>query len=326
MNTSQFTGYQAAITSAAFYLQPGAGFLQVEGADRIAFIQRQTTNYLNLLPSTGCLTTILTSPNARILDVFRLIYQGDTLGIITLPGHAESTFRYLKSRIFFMDKVSVTNISSEFAHIDLEGPGAARWLLEIGIEHAPKLDEVVDGNLGGSLIRVLGQPGLCGAGYRLLIPSLARRSLESALKASGVAPLDAETYDVLRVEASLPASRTELNEDYTPLEVGLGWAISDKKGCYTGQEVIARQISYDKVTQQLIGLRLSSAVQAGERVWADGKLVGKVTSSAHSPRFGEIALAILKKPFHLPGTDVFVGDAQTSSFPAIVSILPNRAQ
>jgi len=326
MNSSQLTGYQAAITDAAFYLQPQAGFLKVEGADRVAFLQRQTTNDLKLLASMGCLTTILTSPNARILDVFRLIDEGDTLGIITLPGHAESTFRYLKSRIFFMDKVSVTNLSSEFVHIDLEGPGAARWLPEIGIEQAPKLDEIVDGNLEGSPLRVLGQPGLSGAGYRLLISSLARTSLESALRAFGVAPLDADTYDVLRVEAGLPSARTELTEDYTPLEVGLGWAISDKKGCYTGQEVIARQITYDKVTQHLVGLRLSAAAQAGERVWAYGKPVGKVTSSARSPRFGEIALAVVKKPVNLPDTEVFVGSAQDLSSPATVSALPIYAQ
>jgi folate-binding protein YgfZ len=101
----------------------------------------------------------------------------------------------------------------------------------------------------------------------------------------------------MRVEAGLPAAGAELSEDYTPLEAGLAAAISSTKGCYTGQEVLARQITYDKVTQHLCGLRLTRRAQPGGRVWApDGSPVGRVTSAATSPRFGEIALAVVKRP------------------------------
>lgn len=322
MGTSELTGYQAAISSAAFYLQPKAGYLKVEGTDRIAFLQRQTTNDLTRLALKGCLTSILTSPSARILDMFRVIDEGDSLGTITLAGHAESTLRYLKSRIFFMDKVSVVDLSVEFAQIDLEGPGATKWLTELGIGIAPKLDEIVSVDMDGLPLRILGQPGLSGQGYRLLVPAAAQPSLENTLNGLGIAHLEEEAYQALRVEAGLPAPGTELTEDYTPMEIGLDWVISDKKGCYTGQEVIARQITYDKITQQLVGLQLSSPAQPGERVWSDGKPAGKVTSSARSPRFGEIALAVLKKPFHLPNTEVFVGSAPDLSSSAIVSVLP----
>jgi folate-binding protein YgfZ len=137
-----------------------------------------------------------------------------------------------------------------------------------------------------------------------------------------LAPLQDQTYQILRVEAGIPAPRAELTEDYTPLETGLGWAVAEGKGCYTGQEVIARQLTYDKVTQHLVGLRLNRSAQPGKRVWAEGKPAGAVTSAVHSPRFGEIALAIIKRPHHQAGTLVHAGDTEAQSIPATVTSLP----
>jgi folate-binding Fe-S cluster repair protein YgfZ len=106
------------------------------------------------------------------------------------------------------------------------------------------------------------------------------------------------------------------------LETGLEWAVAGGKGCYTGQEVIARQMTYDKITQHLVGLHLGNSARPGQRIWADGKPVGIVTSAVRSPRFGEIALAIIKRPHHQAGTLVRVGDTDTLSLPATVSSLP----
>ena len=79
-------------------------------------------------------------------------------------------------------------------------------------------------------------------------------------------------------------------------------AVSGNKGCYPGQEVIARQLTYDKVTQRLVGLRLDEPVAPGGRLLAEGKPVGVITSAAVSPRFGAIALGVVKRPHHEVGT------------------------
>jgi folate-binding protein YgfZ len=265
---------------------------------------------------------VLTSPSARILDVLRLWEEPDTLKVITLPGHGRATARYLKSRIFFMDKVSLVDLSAEFAQIDLEGPEAMEWLTRLGFTRAPELDEVMTGDFGGTTLHALGQPGFTGVGYNLLIPRQAVTGVITALDELMLARLTDETYHVLRVEAGMPASRAELTEEYTPLEAGLDWAISDSKGCYTGQEVIARQITYDKITQRLAGLHLDSPAQPGERVWVEGKPAGSVTSTAGSPRFGEIALAILKRPYYEPGNSVRVGNLEQQASLARVTKLP----
>ena len=100
----------------------------------------------------------------------------------------------------------------------------------------------------------------------------------------------------------MPYCEAELTEDYTPLEIGLGAYVADDKGCYTGQEVIARQTNYDKITQRLVGLEMASETQPATRLWAEGKSVGKITSTARSPRFGHIALAVVKRPYDRVGT------------------------
>lgn len=319
---SEFVGYEAARSSATYYVQPEAGTIRLEGPDRQAFLQRQSTNDLNRLAPGRSLVTVLTSPLARTLDVLRLWAEPEGLIGITLPGQSGSTVRFLKSRIFFMDKVSVTDLSADYAQIDLEGPQAAQYLIGLGFERAPGMDEVLFGNRDGETLRLASQPGFGGTGYRLIIPIQVATAVQSALDEMHVVRLSVETYQLLRVESGLPAPRAELTEDYTPLETGLEWAVAEGKGCYTGQEVIARQMTYDKVTQHLVGLRLGSRAQPGERVWAEGKPAGVVTSAVHSPRFGEIALAIIRRPHHQSGSLVQVGNSQTQSTPATVSGLP----
>jgi folate-binding protein YgfZ len=161
---------------------------------------------------------------------------------------------------------------------------------------------LLPGRLEGAELCVIGRRGLTGAGYRLLAPSNAAQLVLDRLEQSGAARLAPETYELLRVEAGIPQAGHELVEDYTPLEVGLDWAISGSKGCYTGQEIIARQITYDKVTRQLVGLRPEAPVEPGERVLSSGRAAGAVTSAVISPRFGPLALAVVRRPHHEAGT------------------------
>jgi folate-binding protein YgfZ len=315
-------GYQAALAGAVYRLVPTPGTLRIQGEDRLAFFQRQTTNDVSQLTPELTQVTVLTSPAARILDVLRLLLDGDSLDAVTLPGHGAATAQYLKSRIFFMDKVRLFDLSEEIAQIDLEGPAAAECLPSLGLERIPNPDELITANIDGIPLRVINQPGLAGRGYCLLILNAVRDLITAALIQKGAKLLPESTYHVLRLEAGLPSPGAELIEDYTPLEVGLNWTVAENKGCYTGQEVIARQITYDKVTQRLAGLRVDAPASPGARVWAEGKPAGVITSAAQSPRFGQIALGVLKRPYHQPGTRVQVGDSEGKSFPGIISNLP----
>lgn len=298
-------GYEAAIHQSAYYPQTTAGYLRIRGEDRQAFMQRQSTNDIRLLKPEGSVTTVLTSATARILDLLTLVHEAEAIGAITLAGRSEETSRFLKSKIFFMDKVSVEDASQEFTQFDLIGPEVSQVLQHVGLSQVPSGDEVVSGEVAGVEIRILRQ---FGSRYRVLTPAQDWEAIGAILNKAGAIELSPEAYGILRVEMGVPETGHELTEDYTPLETGLDWTVSGDKGCYTGQEIIARQITYDKVTRQMVGLSLSGKVEPGARVstLVDNKNVGEITSYAHSPRFGHIALAVVRKPHHDPGTEMVV--------------------
>lgn len=317
-------GYQETHTGTVFFPQWDAGYLRISGQDRVDFIQRQSTNDVHALSPGGSIQTVLTSSTARILDVLRLVSEDEAIAAITLPGYAEKTARYLKSRIFFMDKVKVEDASSSIIQLDLEGAQAAQFLQEAGIPQPPRPDEVVAGEIEDIPVRIINQKGLVGTGFRLLGNQESGAELIAALLRREAVQLTPESYNVLRIEAGLPAAGQELTTDYTPLEANLREAISNNKGCYTGQEIIARQITYDKVTQHLVGLHPDAPVYSGARILAEGKPCGTVTSAVQSPRFGLIALAIVKRPYHQPATHLSVesNDENGNAIPARVTGLP----
>lgn len=310
-------GYTASLEGAAYYPLPEPGFLRIRGKDRTAFLQRQTTNDVRLLEPGFALLTVLTDPAARILNVFTLLLdpgEDEAIGVVTLPGQAAQAARFLKSRIFFNDQVSLEDRSADSLQLELEGPQAASVLAGLGGLEPPAPGQVSRVDFEGDLLSVIGPGAFPGFGYRLLGARKIETRLLARLQALGAEPLSPEAYLARRVEAGIPAPKAELREAFTPLETGLEQAVSSTKGCYTGQEVLARQITYDKVTQRLTGLKLEAEVVPGQRLWAEGRPAGELTSSANSPRFGRIGLAVVKRPFFAPDTRLFLD--QTGTEPA----------
>ncbi len=296
----------------AFY-RTWSGYIRVTGDDCRDWLDRQSTNDLCALAPTRAVRTVLTSPTGRILDVLTVLDEGDALGLVPLPGYAERTLRYLRGRIFFMDKVTVTDAGDEWAVLFCDGDDLSPVAAALGLERWPALDEVVTFRVGETLGRAVGVPGVMGSAGLLLVPVQETSAIKAALEAAGVSPITEEAYEVLRVEAGLPGPGRELTEAYTPLEVGLNDLIAEGK-CYPGQEVIARQITYNKVVRRLVKLRLEAAVPEGAEVRVGDKAVGTVTSSVISPREGPTALAVLRRPHDEPGTrvDILAGDTSTT--------------
>ena len=307
-------------TNTAFYEQEKPGYVRIAGDDRYAFLQRQTTNDINLLSPERSLVTVLTSPAGRILDVLWVIDENEAFGVLTLPGQGKQTFNFLSSRIFFMDKVSLVDASQEICQIDLLGPGASEFFCELGAIRSPQDNEILTIKIAQVPVRILFQRN---TGHHLLIPKESCHQVLNELENNGAAPLSPESYEIIRIETGLPAAGHELTEDYTPLETGFQWTVSDNKGCYTGQEVIARQVNYDKITRQLVGLLMSDVSQIGDILYPLDKEqpVGKITSIALSQRFGTIALAIVKRPFHQPGNEL-VTHGEDQSITAATTALP----
>lgn len=310
---------------ATCYRVPDPGYLNIFGDDPIPFLQRQSTNDLRMLQAGRTQTTVLTSPTGRILDVFTVFYATElqsepALGVLTLPKHAEKTERYLKSRIFFMDRVQIQNRSLEYVQLELNGPSIHELFLRNGLTALPEMDYIISHRLENISFLMMGQAGFSGKSYRILIATELAPLLMRWLKEIGVEMIASTEWDLLRIETGLPGEG-EMNEEFTPLEVGLSQFVAEDKGCYTGQEVLARQVTYDKITRKLVGLRTDDLVQTGDPVALEGKPVGKVTSAAFSPHFGAIALAVIRRPYFESGMQLEVASWR-GNISARVSDLP----
>ena len=310
---------------AVYYPLVSAGILRLTGRDRLPFLQRQTTNNINQLSAETGQVSVLTNAAARILDVFFIFIspEGDeSLFLLPLEGKADATARYLKSRIFFMDQVTLTNESPAYCQFIVDGCQAADALKRAGFTTLPMTDGIQHAELDGLPVFLIGWRGLNqpGPAFRLVAPAQSADNLQRVFQQSGMLSLDYDTREILRIESGLPAAASEISEEYTPLEIGLGYAVSDNKGCYTGQEIIARQITYDKITRQMVGLRLDQPVEQGSEVFAEDRSVGKVTSAALSPRLGPLALAVLKRPYFTPQTQVVVKQGEQTIRAQVVEL------
>ncbi len=310
----------SAALPATFYRHPDAGMLLIAGEDRVDFLNRQTSNDVRRLAPNQAVMTVLTSPTARIEDVLWLVERAEGIGAMTLPGRGSRTYRALRGKIFFMDRVTVTDLSAETCQFDLGGGEADRILQALGWA-APQPGEVAHGDWGEGAVTVAGGWSAGVGRFRLVAPAVAADALAEALAQAGAQPLTAEAYEVRRVEAGQPGPQGELTEEYNPLEAGLEHAISHNKGCYTGQEVIARQVTYDKVTRRLVGLRLAQTAPAGARLLQDGKPAGELTSIVVSPRFGPIGLGYVRRPYGEPGS-ALTAAAEGTEVAATVAALP----
>ena len=309
--------YEALRLGAAIQRRPDHGALILRGADRLDFVQRMTTNDVVALGPGLSAVTVLTSPTARILFVFTALPWDD--GLLLLPARGESVAlaRHLRSNIFFMDKVTVEDVSDGYQRLRVMGPQAGGRLAQAGFD----LTNAHDGDwIDIDGVIVVKQERYDVPGYEVLIPTAVGDDPLARLMESGIIDLqDKRAYHARRVELGRPLPGFEATADYNPLEVGLAWTCSETKGCYTGQEIIARQITYDKVTRSLVGMCCDQLLEAGASlVDSEGKSVGVVTSAVFSLALAApIALAIVKRPHNQPGVQLMAGDS-----PVTVVALP----
>lgn len=300
--------YTTLIAGAALQMRPAHGVLVLTGEDRVDFVQRMTTNNVAVLAPGQSAVTVLTSPVARILYVFTVMAQAEALWLLPAGEDVAQLSRHLRGQIFFMDKVKVEDRSDAVRRMRLMGPGAAALLQGAGLP-APEAESFAESDG----IYILHQTVFDLPGYELVVPAASADDVGRRLMAAGAVALTGDAYTSRRVELGRPAVGSELTEEYSPLEAGLAWACADNKGCYTGQEIIARQITYDKVTRTLAGLRSDGAVSAGAEVMFEGRSIGRITSAAYSPALdAPIALAILRRPHNAVGAVVEVEGRQAT--------------
>jgi folate-binding protein YgfZ len=302
----------AARRGAAFFDESFRGRLWIAGRDRAKFLQGMVTQDVKALaPGEGALACALTI-KGKIVSDMRVFSLADAFFLDLPEGRAGPLATHFR-KFVIMAQVAIEDVSDRFAALAIEGP-RARAALEAALgTQLPDLAPLGIAALPEGLF--LARVSISGApGFRLFAPREAAPALAAALIAAGALRISAMAADWLRIEGGTPAYGKDLDENTLPQEAGLeAAAISYTKGCYLGQETIARLHFLGHVNRTLSGLVFEGpepAPVAGTPLFAEGgKEVGRVTSPGFSAVLSRpVALGYLRREANAPGTVVASGD------------------
>ncbi len=281
------TAHGGVSASLTVYHDAGLGCLKATGDDALDLLNRLSTNNVGHLPPGHWAPTVLTTDRGRIVDLLTVIHAGECVYLLTSPGQQQPVIEWL-DKYTIMEDLEVEDVSESTAIIALAGHGADAALgLELTeTERLPGMQYPAPTvNVGGwdaiAISRPLGTLPCC----LLIAPTGGASAVTGALAEAGAGRANASQWEELRVGRGVPAFGSEMGEPYNPLEAGLIGAIDFTKGCYIGQEVIARLDSYQKVQKYLATLRFTedSEVTAGASLAQDGRPAGTVTSVFRTP-------------------------------------------
>lgn len=314
------------------------GRVFAQGKDAIDLLHRMSTNDLKPLESqTGrAALTVLTNEKARFIDAIKVVRDtsGETV-VLTSAGKEQEVIQWL-DRYVIMEDAKFIAASQHIAQYMLCGPSATAILQQfasspISEERAAVYDIVVD----GSPATIVRGPSLAGSGWFVLTGSQFSKTLcdrlASEVLAGNGAMIDPPLFDLLRIENGTPVAPNEINDRHNPLETGLATeAISFTKGCYIGQEVIARLDAQQKVQRHLMKLEITMPWADAESelanvslplriLGADSAEIGEFTSYSASPNAGKVlGLGYVRTAFAKPETTVGIAVHEGILLPAIL--------
>ena len=315
--------YEAATNHVGLLDRSYVGRLRVTGEDGLDLLNRLSTNDLEELVTAGQgMYTVLTSNKGRILDLLFVLRMDDGLLVLTGPESRRTVADWIDFYTFTED-VTVEDVTEDMAMLAVMGPKAAGLLDELTGHEVSSLDRFhsASANIGDVQALVIrtdfaAGPFASGPGYDLAIPASSAEGLWRELlergAGYGIGPVGLEASEVVRIERVVPASGKELSEEFNPLEANMLEFISFNKGCYVGQEVVARLNTYQKVQKHLVSLTwdLDADPTPDAGLMLEGKRVGRLTSAVKSPRLQRgIGLGYVRKAQAQAGAELTIETA-----------------
>ncbi len=280
----------------------------MKGPDRARFLQRIVSNDVkNLAAGQGTYATLLT-PQGHIVADFRIYCADDAFLFDTETDICDKALAGLK-RYIIADKVTIEPVA--LAALSVQGPRAREALEGAFARELPPLPPYGHVAAGASSFasRVIHASSTGEDGFEVWTEPAGLEPLWVAMMkqagATGLLPCGTSALESLRIEAGIPRYGDDFGEDTLPLEAGLLNALSFNKGCYIGQEIVERARSRGHVNWKLVGLTLESSAPpaSGDKLLADTKEVGEVTSACVSPTLSRtIALGYVRREFSESGS------------------------
>jgi folate-binding protein YgfZ len=294
----------------------------VKGADAKEFLHRVTTNDIRRLsPGEGTITLVL-ERTGRIVDRLLLAVRSADILLLGNAGRASAVRAWIE-KYAIADDVQVEDIGESTRLVTMLGPGVESVLAAcFGIDAASlKRYEHRSVEWRGGAATILRGEDVAGRSFHVMIEAKAFHSLWEALGALPAA--DEETYRALRIEAGIPGFPEEYDDRTIPLEARMTDAISFTKGCYIGQEVIARLHNFKRVKRALVRARIEGVAmpEAEATLVSNGAKVGSLTSAA--PSGGALlALGYVEKGYEAPGTTLLLESEGSSRKVEILTLTP----
>lgn len=312
--------YAAAQESAVLFDVTDRGALRVSGPDAVVFLHRLLANDVKKLASGHSQRNLLLSSKGKVLFDFQLARDGERLTISTSPGRA-TAFAKALDMYLFSEKVLIEDATATHAPIEICGPRALEIASTVLAAELPRDDGVCTSiEWVGARVEVTCLTVAGSRGWRLDIGPDGVHALWSALVAGGARPAGRIVRDILRVEAGAAEPSIDIDENVYPQEARLEAAFSLDKGCYIGQEVIAKIDTYGGLNKRLVALKISNddPIARGTRLfrndegeWRD---LGVVTSWAYSFVLDTgLVLAYVKRRHQAVGTEFRVGDGPVTA-------------
>ncbi len=287
-------------------LSPAAKF-EVGGKNAVPFINGLVTNDVKSLQAGEGILAAFLNVQGKVVSLCRFYQTGDHLLIECDGANREVIFKNL-SRFIPAGEFFLRDVTEDLALLSLQGPIAAELFLPLTVqpvEAEPQYrnyqTEINDTQV---LIAAHSRAGI--AGFDVFVPVTAKASIQQTLLARGATLAGSEALEIARLEAGIPREGVDVTDNNILLEAGYEKAVSYTKGCYLGQEIIARIHWRGQPARQLRGLLVEAAEppSKGTELWAaDGKKVGEITSSAHSFALdGIIALGYVHRYYLTVGT------------------------
>jgi len=309
------------------------GKIKLQGPDSLDLINRITTNDMTQLIIGSVCDTVFITPKGRIVDYARVMRFDDHLILICRNMDAQALAEWV-NRFIFLEDIQVSVISNDYVWLTVMGPESLRFIRSISGEKILEKDEQIWITHENLQFPALLNNNYMVPAYNFCVPESQSRSLAlwlaDELERFGGSFMGDDAFQVVRIKSGTPAWGSELNEKYNPHEARLLSAVSFTKECYTGQEVIARLDTYDKVQRHLMILSMDEhpAGTLPLEVYYGKELIGNLTSITDDHLNSKsVGLAYIKKHYALAEVNLQV-DIVTPAGPisAVLSSPPSSGE
>jgi folate-binding protein YgfZ len=301
------------------------GRILVSGSEAIQFLNGLITNDMKTLAEGSWMSAAFPNVQGRLIASVRVVRMKDegtdrnVCPTFLLDTEASTRERVLKTieRFTLAGDFRVNDITKQTAQLTVQGKKAVDVVRTVFGEHAAEipLNAAIQIPWQDEEVTVIRATHTGEDGFDFIVKPEQAGSLWKAMQAAGALPVGYDALEILRIEAGIPRYGIDMDETNVVTETALDEAVSYTKGCYVGQEIIARIKYRGHVAKKLVGVTTDGAVklQAGASIKSvDDKDIGRTTSAIYSPRLGgTIALAYVKYDYLTPGTAVKVAGSDT---------------